>query len=174
MLGDFVKGPVHQLDLPEAVRGGVWLHRRIDSYTDAHPLVLQSKARVSLERRRFAGILVDMFYDHLLARHWASFTDRPLDDFSRDVYCQLRAQRALMPERAWTVVSYMSEQDWLGSYAELKHLHRAVDNMARRFRRETAMPGGLQSWKPPTMALRATFSPLCPSCSALPRLRLRP
>ena len=143
MLGDFVKGPVHQLDLPEGVRGGVWLHRRIDSYTDAHPLVLQSKARISLERRRFAGILVDMFYDHLLARHWASFTDRPLEDFSRDVYCQLRAQRALMPERAWTVVSYMSEQDWLGSYAELKHLHRAVDNMARRFRRETAMPGGV-------------------------------
>ncbi|MEL0167618.1 MAG: ACP phosphodiesterase [Pseudomonadaceae bacterium] len=143
MLGDFVKGPVHQLDLPDPVREGIVLHRRIDSYTDAHPLVLQSKARISGERRRFAGILVDMFYDHLLARHWSRFADRQLDDFTRDVYQQLRAQREWMPERAWTVVHYMSEQDWLGSYAQLAHLHRAVDNMARRLRRENPLPGGV-------------------------------
>jgi len=105
--------------------------------------VLQSKARVSAERRRFAGILVDMFYDHLLARHWSRFADRQLEDFTRDVYQQLRAQREWMPERAWTVVHYMSEQDWLSSYAELAHLHRAVDNMARRLRRENALPGGV-------------------------------
>lgn len=143
MLGDFVKGPVHKLELPEPVREGIVLHRRIDSYTDAHPLVLQSKARISGERRRFAGILVDMFYDHLLARHWSRFAERQLDDFTRDMYQQLRAQREWMPERAWTVVHYMSEQDWLGSYAQLAHLHRAVDNMARRLRRENALPGGV-------------------------------
>ncbi|WP_288452550.1 acyl carrier protein phosphodiesterase, partial [uncultured Microbacterium sp.] len=113
-------------------------------------------------RRRSAGILVDMFYDHLLARHWSRFADRQLEDFPRDVYRQLLAQREWMPERAWTVVSYMSEQDWLGSYAELKHLHRAVDNMARRFRRETALPGGVAELEAAYPGFEADFLAFMP------------
>lgn len=162
MLGDFVKGPVHRLELPEPVREGIVLHRRIDSFTDAHPLVLQSKARVSSRRRRFAGILVDMFYDHLLARHWSRFADRQLDDFTRDVYRQLLAQREWMPERAWTVVHYMSEQDWLSSYAELTHLHRAVDNMARRLRRDNPLPGGVAELEAAYEAFEADFLAFMP------------
>ena len=143
MLGDFVKGPVHALQLPQGVKEGVWLHRRIDSFTDAHPFVQRSKRRVSPSRRRFAGIMVDMFYDHLLAVHWDSFNAVPLGDFTRQAYSALLAQREVIPATAWPVISRMAEHDWLGSYAELGNLHMALDNMARRFRRETTMPGAV-------------------------------
>lgn len=81
LLGDFVKGPMDSIALPEGVREGIWLHRQIDGFTDRHELVARSKERVSRQRRRYAGIMVDMFYDHLLARHWQRFSGQPLDEF---------------------------------------------------------------------------------------------
>ena len=77
LLGDFVKGPLDDRYSEEVTRAIV-LHRKIDSYTDAHPVVLNSKSRVSTQRRRYAGIMVDMFYDHFLAKHWREFHAEPL------------------------------------------------------------------------------------------------
>lgn len=141
LLGDFVRGPVQQLDLPQGVRDGIWLHRRIDSFTDAHPLVLKSRERVSPQRRRYAGIMIDMFYDHLLARHWPVFSDQPLDQFTRDIYAVLLEQQPLIPERAWPTIRRMAEQDWLSSYARLTSLHQALDNISLRLKRSNPLPG---------------------------------
>jgi len=102
LLGDFVRGPVHSLDLPHGVREGIWLHRRIDAFTDAHPLVRRSRERVSAERRRYAGIMIDMFYDHLLAKHWLAFSDQPLEYFTRDIYRLLLEQQAVIQRHGGT------------------------------------------------------------------------
>lgn len=141
LLGDFVRGPVARLDLPQGVREGIWLHRRIDSFTDAHPLVLRSRERVSPLRRRYAGIMIDMFYDHLLARHWSAFSDQPLELFTRDIYAVLLEQQAVIPERAWLTIRRMAEQDWLSSYARLTSLHQALDNISLRLKRSNPLPG---------------------------------
>lgn len=69
LLGDFIKGPL-PAGLPPALASGVALHRAIDGYADRHPAFLASRARISSRRRRVAGVLVDLFYDHLLARDW--------------------------------------------------------------------------------------------------------
>lgn len=143
LLGDFVKGPLDTILLPEAVKEGVWLHRRIDGFTDAHPMVLQSKRRVSSTRRRFAGIMVDMFYDHLLATHWQRYSDVPIERFTRDMYAALLAQRAQIPDPAWPIIQRMAQQDWLTSYAELPNLHQALNNISRRFTRVTSLPGAV-------------------------------
>ena len=143
LLGDFVKGSVATMDLPDSVRQGIWLHRRIDAFTDQHPLVLRSKARVSDGRRRYAGIMVDMFYDHLLVRHWRRFADQPLALFTAQMYQAVLDQQALMPERARTVLVRMAREDWLGSYADLQNLHLALNNMARRLRPGNRLPGAV-------------------------------
>ena len=143
LLGDFVKGPVAAIELPDAVRKGIWLHRSIDAFTDRHPVVARSKARVTDERRRYAGIMVDMFYDHLLARHWNHFTDQSLTAFTGRMYNAVLAQQALMPERARRVLVRMAEEDWLCSYAELDNLHMALNNMARRLRPGNRLPGAV-------------------------------
>lgn len=162
LLGDFVKGPVAAMDLPDPVRQGIWLHRRIDAFTDRHPLVLRSKARVTDERRRYAGIMVDMFYDHLLARHWNRFADQPLAMFTARMYQAVLTQQALMPERARMVLVRMAEQDWLGSYAELANLHMALDNMARRLRPGNRLPGAAIELERGYRAFEADFLAFMP------------
>lgn len=163
VLGDFVKGPVSALDLPDAVREGVWLHRRIDGFTDQHALVLRSKQRISPLRRRYAGILVDMYYDHLLARHWSNFHAEPLAEYSAAMYRHLLSQRALMPEHARRVIERMAEYDWLSSYAELDNLHRAVDNLARRLTRENSLPGGVAELEADYAGFESDFLAFMPS-----------
>jgi acyl carrier protein phosphodiesterase len=162
LLGDFVRGPVHSLDLPQGVREGIWLHRRIDAFTDAHPLVRRSRERVSAERRRYAGIMIDMFYDHLLAKHWRAFSDQPLEHFTRDIYSLLLEQQAVIPEQAWPVISRMAEQDWLSSYARLTSLHRALDNISLRLKRSNPLPGSAQELELDYAGFEADFMAYMP------------
>ncbi|MEH6389884.1 MAG: ACP phosphodiesterase [Pseudomonas profundi] len=162
LLGDFVKGPLVSMQLPEQVKQGVWLHRRIDSFTDAHPMVIRSKQRVSATRRRFAGIMVDMFYDHLLAAHWHRYSDRSLEHFTQDMYAVLLAQRAAIPQSAWPIIQRMAQQDWLTSYAELASLHQAVNNISRRFTRATTLPGGVAELEAEYSAFEEDFLSFMP------------
>jgi acyl carrier protein phosphodiesterase len=134
LLGDFVKGPVGA-PYSTAVREAILLHRAIDRYTDAHAGVRASCALVSRERRRFAGIMVDVFYDHFLARHWSRYSAVPLDDFTREVYAILARQRAGFPERLQRLLPYLIGDDWLGSYRELWAIDAALNGIARRFKR---------------------------------------
>ncbi|WP_022962837.1 ACP phosphodiesterase [Halopseudomonas pelagia] len=166
LLGDFVRGPVGRLDLPQGVREGIWLHRRIDSFTDAHPLVQRSRERVSPERRRYAGIMIDMFYDHLLASHWQTFSDQPLEQFTQDIYAVLLDQQPLIPEQAWPTISRMAEHDWLCSYARLTSLHRALDAISLRLKRSNPLPGSAIELEHDYAGFKADFMAYMPQVMA--------
>src|SRR5262245_26013048 len=81
LMGDFVKVPLGAQYSP-SITHALALHRRVDSFTDAHPVTATSRARISRERRRFAGIMVDLFYDHFLARNWTAYASEPLGAFT--------------------------------------------------------------------------------------------
>jgi len=166
LLGDFVRGPVSSLALPEGVREGIWLHRRIDSFTDSHPLIAQSRTRVSAERRRYAGIMIDMFYDHLLATHWDRFADQSIGAFTAQMYPLLRAQRAVIPDNAWRVIDHMTEHDWLGSYVRMASLHRALDNISLRLRRTNTLPGSASELEQDYAGFEADFLAFMPQVIA--------
>jgi acyl carrier protein phosphodiesterase len=169
VLGDFVRGPVAKLELPQGVREGIWLHRRIDSFTDAHPLITVSKTRVSPERRRYAGIMIDMFYDNLLARHWELFADQSIEEFTRGMYALLLKQRDVIPANAWPVISRMAEHDWLTSYARLPNLHQALDNIALRLRRSNPLPGSAGELERDYAGFEADFLAFMPQVMAFSR-----
>jgi acyl carrier protein phosphodiesterase len=134
MLGDFVKGSVGA-EYPPAVREAIVLHRTIDRFTDAHPIPYAARALVSPARRRFAPILIDVFYDHFLARYWADYCTVPLPQFAQQVYDVLRANRAILPPRLQIVAPRMVANDWLTAYAELPGVDAAVNGIARRLER---------------------------------------
>ncbi len=151
LLGDFVKGPLVSDSVstqygPEILRA-IDLHRRVDSFTDAHPVVIDSRNRVSSTRRRFAGIMIDMFYDHFLARYWDEFHHRPLNLFADDFYRILKRRHAQLPERAQRTAHYMVELDWLGSYAQLESVDTALNRMSQRLRRTNTLQGSAQELK---------------------------
>lgn len=141
LLGDFVKGSVDER-YSERVREGILLHRKIDRYTDDHEVVAASRRLISPLRRRFAGIMVDVFYDHFLARHWTSFAEAPLGEFAREVYAILECHQEQFPERLQYIVPRMVRDDWLVSYAELWRVRAALDGISRRLRRSNTLAGG--------------------------------
>ena len=133
LLGDFMRG-VREDELPTPVRQGLRNHRLVDRLTDHHPPVRDSRRLFAAPRRRFAGVALDVLFDHFLVRHWARFHDRPLDAALDDDYRLLRAGEPLMPTDMRAVVDRMVSQDWIRRYAELDTVGRALDRIAARVR----------------------------------------
>ncbi len=138
LMGDFIKGRVgHEFE--PSLRQGILLHRRIDSFTDAHPLIRRSKARISPEFRRYAGILVDIFFDHFLASQWSRWSDTPLDEFASAVYGILGERQATFPERMQRSMRYMVSNRLLQSYRDIEGVHHALRGIETRLKRPSRL-----------------------------------
>ncbi|MFM4963895.1 ACP phosphodiesterase [Aeromonas bivalvium] len=134
LLGDFIKGPL-PTGLAAHFDEGVWLHRKIDAFTDAHPEHRAAVACFEAPWRRFGGILVDMLYDHWLSRHWQQFCPDPLPRFLQQSYGQLLADHARLPDGLPMPLRRMAEQDWIASYRHREGLGQALNGIGRRLRR---------------------------------------
>lgn len=141
LYGDFVKGPLDGR-WPADIEAAIRLHRRIDVFTDRHPVVLQALARFPQARRRYAGILLDVFFDHCLAQHWPDYAQEPLAAFTARVYAAL-AGEAQLPGRLALVAPRMIEQDWLGSYRDFAVLERVLAGIQRRLSRPESLAGAM-------------------------------
>ena len=141
LIGDFVKG-VLPAGLPPDVAAGVRLHRRIDVFADTHPAFLRSRSRVSPQRRRVGGVMVDMFYDHFLAHHWSRYHDVALEVFAARMYRLMEAHAALLPPRLLESLPRMRDADWLSSYRSVDATAAALDGIAQRLRRDNPLAGG--------------------------------
>ncbi|MFT3848958.1 MAG: ACP phosphodiesterase [Propionivibrio sp.] len=143
LLGDFVKGPL-PAGLPPDLAAGVALHRAIDSFADRHPAFIASRARISPLRRRVGGVLVNLFYDHLLARDWSEHASGTLEDYTARLYAALDDFSAVLPEAACTAAARMRAHDWLTSYRRVEAVGEAIDRMAvYRLRRANPLAGGI-------------------------------
>ena len=138
LLGDFVKGrPEDRYSGDPLV--GIRLHRAVDAFVDDHPVFARSRARVSPSRRRFAGIVVDLAYDHVLAREWERWGDGTLRAFADRVYAELDAMGDLLPPRMRRFRRYMISTDLLVAYRTREGIARALEGMSMRMRRENAL-----------------------------------
>ncbi|HEU5069330.1 MAG TPA: ACP phosphodiesterase [Verrucomicrobiae bacterium] len=118
--------------LPAEFQRGVTCHRRIDAFTDAHPCFRQSVARLAPPFCRFGGIIMDVFYDHLLAVNWPGFSPHPLRRCLDEFYASFAPQRSRLPAAVWPVLERMREQDWLGSYGDLAGVRLALNRIGCR------------------------------------------
>jgi acyl carrier protein phosphodiesterase len=137
LLGDVVKGRVEHYDHPgasERMRTGIRLHRAIDSYSDGHPVVRRSKRRIAERYGRLSGVIVDVYYDHVLAREWHAHGEGDLAAFADDVYRTLHENLVRLPDQVHPLVYAMSRGDWLARYADITHIAGTLRNMARRNR----------------------------------------
>ena len=134
LLGDFAKGVVVN-DLPQAVSNGLQNHRAVDRFTDSHPIVKDLTPLFSKQRRRFAGIALDVYFDHLLIKHWSEFDNRALDEVIQTCYQHMQTGQSLMPsKRMVTTTTKMVDYDWFGSYRDIKSVAQALDRIALRIR----------------------------------------
>ena len=135
VLGDFVKGRVARFEhrgLTDRLRTGIQLHRTIDAFSDRHPAVLRSKRILAPDYGRLSGVIVDVFYDHVLARRWAEHHPRPLPVYAQEVYRTLQDNLHRLPLALHPLVTAMSRGDWLRGYASRHGIDRTLQGMATR------------------------------------------
>lgn len=130
-IADMVKG--RQIDnFHQGIVDGIMLHRKIDTFTDTHPIVDQSKMRLRNKYRLYAGVVVDMYYDHYLARYWNEYSRYALTRFVKEAYNILLKNYFLLPVRAKNVLPYMVSSNWLVNYADLDHMEKYFIGMSQR------------------------------------------
>jgi acyl carrier protein phosphodiesterase len=138
VIGDWIKGPL-PAGLPHDLARGVALHRAIDEFAESNPPFRRSRARVSAARSRYSGVLVDMFYDHLLAQSWAALDRRPLQEYCAEVYQLIEERLPELPPSSHPALALMAREDWLSSYARIEGLASAFSRMARRTRQPSPL-----------------------------------
>lgn len=131
-MGDFVKGKQALQGFDREIIRGVELHRAIDDFTDNHPLVDESKNRLRPTYRHYAGVIVDVFYDHFLALHWPTFHDQPLETFASNTYKSIENFTEILPAGFKRMLPYMIRGNWLVGYRQVEGIHRALSGMASR------------------------------------------
>jgi acyl carrier protein phosphodiesterase len=132
LLGEYVKGPL-QGAWPSAWEEGIRLHRRIDAFSDRHSSRLQFAEAVPAEYRRYAGIVFDVYCDHLLSLHWQHFERQPLPDFAARVYALLERHMAQLPPPAARMARRLIEYDVLCIYHEWDTVSGALARIGERF-----------------------------------------
>lgn len=138
--GDYCKGPLRG-QLPRNLERGVRLHRAIDAYTDGHPRLLALRAALPPELRRYAGILIDLSFDHYLSRHWEDFSAVPLADFTRTVYRSLQASEGQLSERSRRMLARLVEHDILARYTDWSTVPATAERIGDRFSRGNPFTG---------------------------------
>lgn len=137
--GNFMADGVKGRDLSaysEGLQRGIRMHRAIDTFTDTHPITLVGRERLRAHCGKYAGVALDLFYDHLIASRWDRFHPEPLPRFAQRMYALLTANEHLMPPGQRRMLPYMVQGDWLTSYATLTGIGRALTGLSRR------VPGG--------------------------------
>jgi acyl carrier protein phosphodiesterase len=135
---DFVKGEIADR-FPCDVAEGIRHHRRIDLFTDNHEVFGASRRLISSTRRRYAGVIIDVLYDHFLAISWDRFCSTSLDEFVGRVYENLERHGATMPHPVPLAIEKMVREDWLRSNGTMDGIDRTFQRISRRLRSENPL-----------------------------------
>ncbi len=169
LLADLVKGR-DRAAMSAGFLAGVRHHQRIDAFTDFHPVVQRSRARVGGDYQHPTGILVDVFYDHFLALDWDSYSAEPLDAFTARLYADIRAGMARLPVEAQAGLERMISEDRLGSYRRLdgieSSLRRVSIRLAARIGRDLGLERGVSELVANFDGLKADFAEFFPQLQA--------
>ncbi len=154
--GDFHKGAVDRR-LPDGVARGVRLHRAIDAFTDEHPETRALRRHFPPRLRRFAGILIDLSFDHFLCRHWRQFSALEQAEFNRRIYALLASRETALSEPARHMFGHMRRSDLLGRYRHWETVGASAARIGERLRRGNPLRDAGTGLAPLRPALEQAF-----------------
>jgi acyl carrier protein phosphodiesterase len=138
LVADFIKGKELR-QFSKEIQIGILLHREIDSFTDAHPLVKAGQSYLRPKFRHYSSVITDIFFDHFLAKHWEKYSRIPLDIFASETYDSLEKHLPELPEGFGEMFYWMKTQNWLLHYRELEGIQRTLNGMTRRAKFDSKM-----------------------------------
>jgi acyl carrier protein phosphodiesterase len=134
-IGNFMADGIHGKNFdtyPADVQKGIRLHREIDSFTDFHPVFRQSKHRLHDRYGHYSGVIIDIFYDHFLAKNFSKYSTEPLADYAQNFYKLLDANFSILTPRFKMILPILKEENWLLLYATIPGITHIMHNMDRR------------------------------------------
>lgn len=165
-LGDFVHGPPDPA-WPTARRAGLRAHRAIDHYTDAHPEVVAARRLFHPPLRRYAGIMLDVWFDHLLVQAWPHLVpDDPLPDFCTRWLAMLDAHATALPEPFRRFLAFMHAHALPAAYGDPATLNLVFHAMARRLSRPSPLADALPALQARARDLQPRFNAFLPDLVA--------
>ncbi|MEY8849277.1 ACP phosphodiesterase [Psychroserpens sp. XS_ASV72] len=145
-VADAIRGKSYKKLSPE-FQVGILLHRHIDTFTDAHPIVRQSTKRLHKNYGHYSGVIVDILYDHFLAKNWNQYSNEPLDRYVENFYHSLKNHFDLLPLRFQRLLPFMIADNWLFSYAEIDGIQRVLNGMNKRTKYKSGMDSATNELK---------------------------
>jgi len=142
MLGNLVADFTRKVkfkDYQPRVQKGIELHHFIDDYTDSHSLVDEAKSIIRSQQGKFSGVVMDIYFDHLLAKDYRDWHQDSLSDFARDSYALFNRRKDELPQSTLHMLHYMEQGNWLYNYSSHQGLSRSLEGMSRRTRYPNAM-----------------------------------
>jgi|TARA_B110000285_G_scaffold234082_1_gene309819 acyl carrier protein phosphodiesterase len=139
LVGDFVKGRKRFENYPKNIQNGILLHRHIDAFTDRHPVLKESVARLKPTQNRYASVVVDILYDYFLANNWSKYSDEPLEVFANKTYRQLEQNFHLMPEKVSWIFGRMIADNWLIGYEFEERMEFTFEKVSNRVKNDHNM-----------------------------------
>ena len=137
-MADGVRGKQYE-NFPPAIQKGILLHRAIDTFTDAHPIFRKSTKKLHSRYHHYAGVIVDMYYDHFLAKNWSNYHTENLDLYANTFYQSLLDNHSFLTTKTKNVLPYMMEYNWLVSYQSIHGLERILSQMDLRTKNQSLM-----------------------------------
>ncbi len=130
-IADFVKGnQIRQYD--NQIVEGIIMHRKIDAFTDSHPVFKRSSKRIWEKYRHYSNVIIDLYYDHFLAKNWNRYSNLSLDHFAEYVYSVMEDHSAILPDKAQKILPYMIRYNWLVTYSEIEGIDKSLKGLSRR------------------------------------------
>ena len=145
-IADHIPGNNYTHFHPE-IQKGILLHREIDTFTDAHPIVRKSKRRLHPRYRHYKGVIIDIFYDHYLAKNWANYSAIPLANFAQDFYNLLNDNFEILPKKTQHLLPYMIEYNWLYNYQFFEGIEKVLNGMNNRTKQKSQMHLAIEDLK---------------------------
>ncbi|VAW26857.1 Acyl carrier protein phosphodiesterase [hydrothermal vent metagenome] len=145
-IADAVKGNKFN-NFPAEIKAGILLHRAIDNYTDKHPIVRKSKRRLHKRYKHYDGVIIDILYDHFLAKNWHNYSEIPLEVYANNVYSFLQENNELFPTKIQNLLPYMIEYNWLVAYASIEGIGKILQGMNKRTKGVSKMDMAIEDLK---------------------------
>ena len=150
MIGNFIADHIRGNNyegFSKEIQQGIFLHREIDTFTDAHKIVRKSKRRLHKRYRHYDGVIIDIFYDHFLAKNWANYSNIPLDIYTKSIYNLFDKIATELPVKSQQFIKYMIEYNILFNYQFEEGIEKVLNGMNNRTKGKSQMNLAIEDLK---------------------------
>ena len=151
---------------PAEVTRGIRMHRAVDAFTDGHPAFKSSRLLLAPDRRRFAGIIIDLIFDHFLSVHWQRYHNVPLEEFCQQIYRELESHPEWQAGRLSQITPIMKRENWLMRYSTMEGMELTLSEVSQRSPRISKMSDGIIDLRQNYGALESQFNVFMPEVFA--------